>query len=180
MNYFNKYRVVFWIMILMIVINISAFTSFYFYCHANRTTSTDTLVCSGTCKFLDEQLKLSPDQSAKVAVINKNFREQTEPVVAGIKSIRMSLLDELALEKPDTAKLNLFADKIGELQKTLQKAAILQYQQLKQICTPEQCLKLSAIYLEVYGCRKLGQGMGKGMNQQCPSAPGNEDCEKNQ
>ena len=48
MNYFNKYKVVFWIMILMIVINISGLTSFYFYYRANKTTVTDTTSCNAT------------------------------------------------------------------------------------------------------------------------------------
>jgi len=178
MNYFNKYRVVFWIMILMIAINISGLTSFYFYYKANKTTVADTASCNATCRFLDEQLAMSTAQSVKVSEINKKFREKTEPVVTEIKNIRTALLDELTSEKTDTAKLNQYTEKIGELQKQLQKAAIVQFQQLKQICTPSQCLKLSDIFSEVYCCRKTGQEEGKKMQQQshkkqCCSDSGN-------
>jgi len=176
MNYFSKYRIVFWIMILMIVINVSAFTSFFVYYKANKASVADTMNCNGTCRFLDEQLSLNEDQSDKVIEINKKFREQTEPVVAEIKKTRTALLDELALEKPDTNKLNKFTDKIGELQKVLQKAAIVQFQQMKLICTPEQCMKVSAIYSEVYGCQKMGQGMGKGVQHRYRKGQGKPQC----
>jgi hypothetical protein len=168
MNYFNKYRVVFWIMIVMILVNISAFTTYFFYYRANRAVIADTVSCSGTCRFLNEQLGLSPGQSGKVSEINRKFREQTEPLVAEIKNTRAAMLNELASGTPDTGKINKFAEKIGELQKTLQRAAIVQFQQLKQVCTPEQCFKLSAIYFDVYGCRKMGQDTGKNC---CPKNP---------
>ncbi len=165
MNYFNKYKVVFWIMILMIVINISGLTSFYFYYRANKTTVTDTTSCNATCRFLDEQLALNTVQSEKVSEINKQFREKTEPIVAEIKNIRTALLGELTSQNPDTTRLNQYTEKIGELQKQLQKEAIVQFQQLKQICTPDQCLKLSAIFSEVYCCQRTNQDKVKGTQQ---------------
>ena len=179
MNYFNKYRVVFWIMMLMIVLNISAFTTYFFYYRANRDVNADTMGCSGTCRILNEQLALTAEQTAKVSEINKKFREHTEPLVNEIKSTRTAMLDELSSLRPDTVKLNSCTETIGELQKLLQKAAIVQFQQLKQICTPDQCLKLSAIYSELYGCSKMGQGMGKGNQGQHHQGEGNKACEKN-
>ncbi|MCX6241534.1 MAG: hypothetical protein NTX43_07015 [Bacteroidetes bacterium] len=179
MNYFNKYRVVFWIMILMIVVNISAFTSFFFYYRANKTMVSDSASCSGTCRFLNEQLALNPGQADKVSAVNKQFRERTQSVVADIKNTRTALLDELALNEPDTLKLNQYTEHIGELQKKLQRAAVLQFQQLKEICTPDQCLKLSAIYSEVYGCPKMGQDTGKHRQQRFGKGQEDRGCGKN-
>ena len=180
MNYFNKQKVVFWIMVLMILINISAFTSFFFFHRADRTVVADTAACSGTCRFLDRQLSLNAVQSEKVNAINLKFREHTEPLVSEIKTIRNSMLDELGSDKPDTLKLNGFTEKIGELQKQLQRAAIIQFQQLRMVCNAEQCRKLSTIYLEVYGCRKMDQGMGTGMQHQQGRNKVMPCCEKNQ
>jgi hypothetical protein len=180
MNYFNKYRLVFWIMILMILINISAFTSFFvFYKNDKASSDSDTGCCSGTCRLLNEKLALSSEQNVKVSAINRQFREKTEPVVSEIKNTRVALLDELSLDKPDTAKLTTYTQKIGELQKILQKAAIEQFSQLKLICTPVQCRKLSTIYSEVYGCSKMGRGRGDGMQNNCPKGQENKACDKN-
>ena len=180
MNYFNKNRLVFWIMILVILINISAFTTFYiFYKTDKAAAAADTVCCSGTCRVLNEKLGLSSEQTARVSVINRQFREKTEPIVGDIKETRVAMLDELSLEKPDTAKLTAYTEKIGELQKTLQKAAIEQFSQLKQVCTAEQCRKLSSIYSEVYGCRKMGQGEGEVMQHPNTPGQGNKACDKN-
>ena len=180
MNYFNKYRLVFWIMILMILINISALTSFFVLYKADKATAAaDTGCCSGTCRVLNEKLGLSSEQAARVSVINRQFREKTGIIVAEVKDTRFAMLDELSLEKPDTVKLSAYTEKIGELQKTLQKAAIEQFRQLKQICTPEQCRKLSSIYSEVYGCSKMGQGRGEGMQDNCRKGQEKKACDKN-
>ncbi|MEI6890120.1 MAG: Spy/CpxP family protein refolding chaperone [Bacteroidales bacterium] len=179
MNYFNKNRVVFWIMILMIVINISAFTSFFIYYRPGKPVVADTLSCGGSCRFLNDQLALNTDQAGKVSEINKQFRDQSEPVVLEIKSIRTALLAELASDKPDTASLNRYADRIGELQKKLQRAAVVQFQQLKQVCTPDQCLKLSAIYSELYGCEKMNQDKGMRMQHRFGGGQENKECKKN-
>jgi hypothetical protein len=179
MNYFNKYKLVFWIMILMIVINISAFTSFYVFYKADKSKpAADTGCCSGTCRVLNEKLGLGSEQTPKVLVINRQFREKTEPIVAEIKHTRVAMLDELSLEKPDTAILSAYTEKIGELQKILQKASIEQFRQLKQICTAEQCRKLSSIYSEVYGCSKMSQGRGEGMQNNCRKGQENKACDK--
>lgn len=179
MNYFNKYRLVFWIMILMIVLNISSFTTYFFYYRANKAVNADTISCSGTCRILNEHLALTAEQTAKVSEINKKFREKTEPLVNEIKCTRAAMLGELSSAMPDTMKLNQYAETIGDLQKILQKAAIVQFQQLKKICTPDQCLKLSAIYSELYGCPTMGQGMGTRMKHKDRQAEGNKGCEKN-
>ena len=113
----------------------------------------------------DEQLALNTVQSEKVSEINKQFREKTEPIVAEIKNIRTALLGELTSQNPDTARLNQYTEKIGELQKQLQKEAIVQFQQLKQICTGDQCLKLSAIFSEVYCCQRTNPDKVKGTQQ---------------
>jgi len=180
MNYFNKNRLVFWIMILVILINISAFTTFYiFYKTDKAAAAADTVCCSGTCRVLNEKLGLNSEQAARVSAINRQFREKTEPIVGDIKETRVAMLDELSLEKPDTAKLTAYTEKIGELQKILQKAAIDQFRQLKQVCTAEQCRKLSSIYSEVYGCSKMGREGGGCIQNQAPQGQENKACDKN-
>ena len=40
---------------------------------------------------------------------------------------------------------------IALLQKQMQNASVDQYLALKEICTPDQCKRLSALYYELYG-----------------------------
>jgi Spy/CpxP family protein refolding chaperone len=165
MNFFSKNRLVFWLMIFLVVVNISAFITFIVFFLRNPAPSAQDRQGNPGNSFRHE-LSLSPSQSGKVNSILADYRTATEPVAADIRDYRAQILGELAKEKPDTALLNSISEEVCQLQKQLQKASVKQYMALKEICNPEQCKKLSALYYEMYGCQgqcKAMMGKGKGM-----------------
>lgn len=180
MNYFNKQKAVFWIMIMVIVINVSAMVTWYVSYHKEKSPEKDTASCGQTCRMLNEELGLSKDQSARVEEINRKFREDAEPVVASIKETRAAMLDELAAPNPDTAKISSFVNSIGKLQANLQRLAVNQFMLLKQVCTPQQSIRLSSIYSEVYGCPKMTGGQGNGWQHRHGKGQPDSCCEKKQ
>ena len=165
MNFFSKNRFVFWLMIFLVVVNISAFITFIvFFLRTPALSGQDQQ--GNTGKAFRKELSLSPSQSGKVNFILADYRAATEPVTADIRDYRAQILGELAKEKPDTDMLNRCSEQVCQLQKQLQKASVKQYMALKEICNPEQCQKLSALYFEMYGCQGQCKGMmgnGKGM-----------------
>ncbi|MCX6234307.1 MAG: periplasmic heavy metal sensor [Bacteroidetes bacterium] len=161
MNFFSKNRLVFWLLIFLVVINLTALTTFLVFYSRHSNASTQQSRENPGILFRKE-LSLSPSQSEKVEVILADYRKSTEPVTTNIRNYRSQLLEELAKDKPDTSLLNICADEICLLQKQLQKASVKQYIALKEICNPAQCERLSALYFELYGCQGQGKGIGKG------------------
>jgi Spy/CpxP family protein refolding chaperone len=161
MNFFSKNRFVFWLLIFLIVINLTALITFLVFYSRNSSASNQQVQVNPGMSFRKE-LSLSADQSEKVEAILADYRKSTGPVTADIRNYRTQLLEELAKDKPDTTLLNSCADEVCSLQKQMQKASIKQYVALKEICNPAQCQRLSALYFELYGCQGKGQGMGKG------------------
>lgn len=161
MNIFNNNRVVFWILIFLVLINITALATYFIYI---RKPANEPVPGSGFKHgiALKQELSLTPDQSLKVNEINSTYKSSSEPIVAAIKEKKVVLLEELSKENTDTTLVAKLAGDVVIEQKKLQMANIKQFLDLKKVCTPEQTQKLSQIYSELYGCEKKGQGKGQG------------------
>ena len=164
MTIFNNNRIVFWILIFLIVVNIATFTTFFIYTRKTATEPTP-VSRSGKGYALRQELSLKPDQSLKVNAINENYKASSEPIVLAIREKKADLLAELSKDETDTNLVVKLADDIVIEQKKLQMANVKQFLDLKKVCTPEQTQKLSQIYSEMYGCENKGMGRGKGNGQ---------------
>jgi len=161
MNFFSKNKVVFWLLMFLVVINLSALAAFFMFFSKNMTEP-KLQPRENPGMAMRKELSLSAAQSEKVEVILADYRNSTVPITSNIRDYRSQLLEELAKDKPDTSLLNRCSDQICLLQKQMQRASVKQYMALKEICNPAQCQKLSALYFELYGFQGKGQGMGRG------------------
>jgi hypothetical protein len=161
MNYFNKNRIIFWLVVFILIINLSALVTFLVY-YSKVYKPVKEPLAGQSCQQLCRKLTLTPEQSKRVGIIQQEFSEKSEPIISAIKENRMLMLEELSKNKPDTALINSYASSIGDLHKELQKAAAWQFLSMKKICNADQCSKLSDIYYNLYGCRGAGMIQGKG------------------
>ncbi len=164
MNIFNNNRTVFWILIFLVLINITALATYFIYM---RKPASEPVPASGFKQgiALKQELSLTSDQSIKVNEINATYKASSESIVAAIKEKKAVLLEELSKENTDLAKAEKLTDDVVTEQKKLQVANIKQFLDLKKVCTPEQAQKLSQIYSELYGCENKGTGRGRGNGQ---------------
>ena len=158
MNFFHKNRFAFWVMIILIIINISALASFFLLTrHAASPTC-----CPADGKqghSITNELGLSAVQTEKVSFINQNYKAHAEPIAASIKDTRSAILNELEQQNPDTNLLNRLTSELSVLQKNIQQENIKQYMELKKVCNQEQAQRLSALYRDLYGCPMKTIGM---------------------
>jgi len=162
MNFFNKNRLIFWLLLFLVVINISALVTFFLYYSGQKKQSAEN-AGESSFRVFQKELSLTPIQSEKVCSINAQHRSRSEPISSALKEKRSELLEELSTENPDTLLLTKYAEEIGALQKELQLASIRQYLDLKVVCDSCQCRKLSSFYFQLYGSKGPGKGMGNQM-----------------
>jgi len=161
MNFFSKNRFVFWLLIFLVIINLTAFITFLVF-FSKKTTISSQQTQENPGMAFRKELSLSPSQSEKVKAILAGYRNTTEPVTTSIRNYRTQLLEELAKNKPDSNIIYNCVEEISFFQRQMQKASVDQYMALKEICTPVQCQRLSALYFELYGCQGTCKGMGQG------------------
>jgi len=177
MNFFNKNRLIFWLLLFLVVINISALVTFFMFYSGQKKKEAETPGIQ-SFRVFQKELSLSPIQSGKVCSINAQYRTISEPISSALKEKRSELLEELSTEKPDTLLLNRYAEEIGNLQKELQIASIRQYLDLKNVCDSFQCRKLSSFYFQLYGSKGPGKGMGKQMQHRYRYGQKQQECDK--
>jgi Spy/CpxP family protein refolding chaperone len=149
MDVYKKNRWLFWLMLFLIILNLSALFA-YFAFRQEEPASPETTQAK-PAEIFREELALSPEQTEKVEEINNNYNSMALPVADSIRKTRAHILNELSQSNPDTGKLYNLASQMAQLQNLMQRASIRQYLDLKSVVTPEQALKLSALYHELYG-----------------------------
>ncbi|MEI6455891.1 MAG: periplasmic heavy metal sensor [bacterium] len=157
METYKKNRLLFWLLIVLVVINIAALASFFIYSKKSQEVTCKEqsgMSCTGLCK----ELNLTEIQGAKVEEINRNYVANAGVLSAGIKEMRASILDELNRETPDSVAINTLVKELSRQQGMLQHENIKQYLELKKVCTPEQAQQLSGLYRDLYGCPMQGKG----------------------
>jgi Spy/CpxP family protein refolding chaperone len=164
MNYFSKHKALTWLVLVLIVMNTGLMVSLIFLIPKQNADQKETVQEAARGDGLCRMLELTPDQKGVVESIQGKYREMTDPVVASIREKRAALLEELGSDVTDTLRVRKLADSIGEMQRRLQQMAVWQYLELKKVCNPDQCARLSGLYRELYGT--AGQGPGKGMGKQ--------------
>lgn len=175
MKRFNNNRTVFWILIFLVLINITALVTYFIFL---RKPASNPIPGSGFKHgiALRQELSLTPGQSSKVNTINAAYKASSEPIVALIKEKKAVLIEELSRDETDTTLVIKLADEVLTEQKKLQLANIKQFLELKKVCTPEQTEKLSQIYSELYGCEN--KGLGKGQGKRYRHRYGQKDTQK--
>jgi periplasmic protein CpxP/Spy len=159
METYHKNKVLFWVMIFLIVVNMAALATYFFFPH-KETVAGCADDCSAPGCVLHAELKLTEEQAVKVDVINDRYLGESGPVSEKIKNIRASVLDELSADVPDTLKLNEYSLELAQLQNQLHHQNIKHYLELKKVCNPDQAMRLSNLYRELYGCPMQGPGAG--------------------
>ena len=161
MNPLNKNKLIFFILIFLVLVNLSALVTFFTYrSHNNEVVVCDAMQAECGNAFKRE-LGLSEEQSRKVEMINADYQASSSPIVEKIRDIRSDILDELSADVPDTSYLKQKSGELCDVQLQLQKANFTQYLELKKVCDPGQAQRLSALYRELYGCARMGNGQGR-------------------
>ena len=159
MNYFDKNKLLIWVVIFFLVINVSALVTFFVYFSGSGRPTAEGPAgqsCEQFCKMLD----LTEEQSKEVEAIRAEFRGKADPLIAEIRENRSLMLEELSKDAPDTSVVNRYTNAIGALHAKLQRIVAGQFLSLKTVCNPEQCRKMTDIYYDLYGCsEKAGKEM---------------------
>ena len=100
-------------------------------------------------KMLHVELELSPEQDAKIEIIQKDFKHASHPIFKDIEERRKLMIKELSGTSPDTAVLYKLSDDIGNLHNRLKHEAFKRLLQIRAICNSQQIQKLNIITMKL-------------------------------
>jgi len=147
MNYFKNRNLFIWMIVILLVINISAISTIIFHVYFFKPTQHSELMSrERPHKFMKKELNLSPVQEKKFSQFKTEFRNNSKEILELLKANRIVMMEELSKTNPDTTKLNQIADKIGFLHASLKKKTIKHFIDMKNICDSGQFVRLGRMY----------------------------------
>ncbi len=138
-----------WMMItipLLVILNFSLIANILI--HERRQGRVDN-ARGGIEVFLEKELRLNPDQSQAFADIRRQHFESTVPYAEALRDSMTALVSEAFELDPNLGRASEIASNIADLHRELDGALFKHFQQLNNICSPEQQERLKGLAAEL-------------------------------
>lgn len=151
----NKYRILIWVIVILVATNLSMGISFLYHKAQDKKQAEQTeleaidLPAQQRARFFREQLNLQPEQVDVFRELNRNFNRTAWQINHKLESLRIEMVTEMGSKNPDRKKLGKIAKEIGNLHAQLKNETITYYLGMKEICNEEQQEKLNEIFISV-------------------------------
>ena len=152
MDYFNKNKILIWIIIILLAVNVStvATIAYHFYNH-NKTERINRkrqirIPNKRFGRFMYQELNLTRPQRKQFQEFRHNYQHNAMMLTTEMREKRNEIFEELSKEDPDTIKLYQMSEDIGDFHKTLKYQTIKHYLNMKCVCNKQQQKKLLKIF----------------------------------
>jgi len=152
MNATNRYRILIWIIVILVATNLSTIGSFYYHQMTEAKTpetkqeGQNAIPGEQRTRFFRDELKLDTVQIDQFREINRTFNRTARGIETNLTQLREELINELGTQNPDSARLNQMAVDVGNNHRELKQVTTTFYLDMKKICTAEQQAKLHEIF----------------------------------
>ncbi|MBE9467956.1 MAG: hypothetical protein IMY72_06500 [Bacteroidetes bacterium] len=147
----KKYRIIKWITVFLLIINVSAFITILFlnYKSDKSSVSDDSKNNFSSDLFLKKELSLSDEQYKKISSLdNKTFR-MYQTLLDMECEANFEIIDELTRENPSESRLDSIASHMGRVHAGLKRQTIKHFINIKSICNQDQVLLLDQILIDM-------------------------------
>lgn len=151
----NTYRILIWIIVILLATNISMGVSFLYHKNQDKKMMEQTkeaaleVPAERRTRFFREQLNLRRDQMDTFRQLNRNFNQNAWQINNDLEALRIEMVEEMGKENVNKSKLDSISTKIGEFHTKLKKETIAYYLAMKNECNEQQREKLNEIFMSV-------------------------------
>lgn len=151
----NKYRILVWVIVILVATNLSMGFSFLYHKQQDKKLAEQTeqeaieMPAQQRTRFFREQLNLQPQQMETFRELNRDFNRTAWQINHQLEKLRVDMVREMGRENHDKKRLESISLEIGELHTQLKNETIDYYLSMKEVCNPEQQSRLNEIFLSV-------------------------------
>lgn len=151
----NTYRILIWVIVILLATSLSMGISFLVHKHQDNKfmeqleEAAIEVPSERRTRFFREQLNLQFEQVNQFRDLNREFNRTAWRITHQLESLRAEMVRELGKEKPRQKTLDSISKNIGELHTNLKKETIDYYLQMKEVCNEEQQIKLNEIFISM-------------------------------
>ena len=151
----NKYRILVWIIAILLATNISMGFSFLYHKIQDKKMLEKTeeaiieVPAERRTRFFRDQLDLRFDQMDIFRQLNRTYNQNAWQINHDLEALRIEMVEEMGKEIPDQSRLDSISTRIGKLHKRLKDETIAYYLGMKTECDAQQQEKLNTIFMSV-------------------------------
>lgn len=150
----NKYRILIWLIVILVATNLSMGLSFWFHKQQDKKVAEKMgqqveMPSEQRTRFFREQLTLRQDQMDIFRELNRNYNRNARQISYQLENLRVEMVKEMGKENPGQEKLNSISENIGELHSSLKDLTIQYYLDMKKACDANQQEKLNEIFISM-------------------------------
>ncbi|MEA4936985.1 MAG: hypothetical protein VB102_10125 [Paludibacter sp.] len=162
----NKIKILQWLVALLLLLNLSTIASIVYHQYQEKV-DTDILISDSenerrlNGRYFRQTLGFDNEQMEAFRQANRAFQPEANAIISTIDSLKNDIFSELKREKPDTAKLNLLSESIGNQHTKLKKETNKFYLKIKNVCDSVQKKQLNEVFSPLFRNQYAG---GSGRN----------------
>lgn len=151
----NKYRILIWIIAILVATNLSMAITFLYHKQQDKKQQEQTgnenieMPAQQRTRFFREQLNLDLQQVDVFRELNRDFNRTAWQFNHRLERLRIEMVNELGRETPDEKRLMNISGEIGNLHTQLKEVTIEYYLAMKEVCDDEQQKKLNELFISV-------------------------------
>jgi Spy/CpxP family protein refolding chaperone len=148
MNVFSKQRLIGWVIVLLVLLNMISLGTLWFF-QIRKPSSSQELGPDPVRHFLEQELDLTAEQAQEFEALRREHLELSKAINDEANNLKRALMNEVFAASPDAAKGAQLAEQIGEKRTELEQLRFQHFLALKSLCQPEQVELLQALIHEI-------------------------------
>lgn len=150
----NTYRILVWVIVILVATNLSMGISFWYHKQQDKkeaAANSEKIVMPNNqrARFFRDQLDLSIDQVNQFRDLNREYNRGARLVTDELEELRITMVDVMSDNNPSEMTLDSISTRIGQLHTQLKQLTIEYYLGMKQACDSAQQKKLEEIFITV-------------------------------
>ena len=146
MKKMNKKYLIYWVNIILLMLNTALLVFFCFTPDKTVYKNEDSTISN---EFLREELNFTDEQYKLINELDKDVLRRHQTVLKLLCQRRYQMLNELAKPTPSTEELNKIAPSVGHLHKALKTQTARHLHKIKKVCNQEQSIKLAKMFIDI-------------------------------
>lgn len=151
MKRMNKKYLIYWINIILLMVNMIFFVFFCFVPEKTVYKNEDSMISN---EFLRRELDFTDEQYERINELDEDVLKKHQLILKLLCHRRYQMLNELAKPDPSMVELNKIATSVGHLHKALKIQTAHYLLHIKKVCTPEQSKKLEKMFIDLLEINK--------------------------
>lgn len=151
----NTYRILIWVIVILVATNLSMGLSFWYHKQQDKKAANAAmeeqieLPSEQRARFFRDQLNLNQNQVEAFRELNREYNRSARRESDELEELRLVMVEEMGKSSPSQERLDSIVKEVGGHHSELKEITMDYYLKMKAVCDSTQQEKLKEIFMTV-------------------------------